>query len=232
MNTRLEQFVKDNREAFDNALPSQKAWNGIEGKIFPAKNRSTIVVRMNITKLVSAAAIVLAILGIWVTKKKQSGNLPDPINNEVAVKIKSVNPDKKSPDTLAIASEKNTGVSSEAIKKDNLKKDVDIDNMEVDTKDELYHYTRIVEIKQSELKIMAKNEPLLYQQFANDVNKLDSVYHLLETSLSKKQNSEELFEAMIQNLQLQLQLLNHQLEIIKKLNHSKKSVYEKAYQSI
>ncbi|MBS1936082.1 MAG: hypothetical protein JST96_18925, partial [Bacteroidetes bacterium] len=98
--------------------------------------------------------------------------------------------------------------------------------------EELYHFAKIVEIKHRELKTMAKDEPLLYKQFSGDVNKLDSVYHSLETKFSKNQNSEELLEAMIQNLQLQMQLLNHQLDIIKQLNHSKKSAYEKAYQSI
>jgi len=54
----------------------------------------------------------------------------------------------------------------------------------------------------------------------------------LEFHLSKKQNSEQLLEAMIQNLQLQMQILNKQLHIIKQLNQSKKEAYEKAYQSI
>ena len=96
----------------------------------------------------------------------------------------------------------------------------------------MYHFAKLVEIKHRELKTMSKDEPLLYKQFSGDVNKLDSVYHSLENKLSKNQNSEELLEAMIQNLQLQMQLLNHQLGIIKQLNHSKKSAYEKAYQSI
>jgi hypothetical protein len=232
MNTRFEQFIRENHEAFDDALPSQKVWNNIEEKILPVKKKNTVWVRMNIIKLASAAAVILIILGICFMVKNQPDSKINATNNEAVLKVQSINPGKKLPDTAAIVSEKNTLVSSAVIKKDDLQKDGDIDNAETDTKDELYHFTKIVEIKQSQLKMMAKNKPLLYQQFTNSVNKLDSVYHLLETGLSKKQNSEELFEAMIQNLQLQMQLLNQQLEIIKKLNHSKKTVYEKTYQSI
>jgi len=56
-------------------------------------------------------------------------------------------------------------------------------------------------------------------------------YHSLQKELPKNSNREQVLEAMIQNLQLQIGLLNHQLDIIKQINHSKKSEYEKAYKS-
>ncbi len=106
------------------------------------------------------------------------------------------------------------------------------DSTVADYKEEMVHYARLVEIKHNELKRIQKNEPLLYKQFASDVDKLDKVYHSLEDQLPKNPNREQLLEAMIQNLQLQMKLLNHQLDIIKQINHSKKSAYEKAYQSV
>ncbi len=97
--------------------------------------------------------------------------------------------------------------------------------------EEMYHYARLVEIKHRELKTIEKDEPLLYQQFASDVSKLDSVYHNLQMQLPRNPNREQLLEAMLQNLQLQMGLLNHQLDIIKQINHSKKTEYEKAYKT-
>src|SRR5260221_39260 len=88
------------------------------------------------------------------------------------------------------------------------------------------------EIRHKELKAIERDEPLLYKQFALDVNKLDSVYHSLQEHLPKNPTREQLLEAMLQNLQLQMELLNHQLEIIKQINHSKKSEYEKAYKTV
>jgi hypothetical protein len=88
-----------------------------------------------------------------------------------------------------------------------------------------------VEIKEKELKTIEKDEPLLYKQFSLDVGKLDSSYHSLQNKLSKYPNREQILEAMLQNLQLQMGLLNHQLDIIKQINHSKKTAYEKAYKT-
>jgi hypothetical protein len=98
--------------------------------------------------------------------------------------------------------------------------------------EEMYHYAKLVEIRHKELKSIEKDEPLLYKQFALDVNKLDSVYRSLQEQLPTNPNREQLLEAMLQNLQLQMELLNHQLEIIKQINHSKKSEYEKAYKTV
>ncbi len=52
--------------------------------------------------------------------------------------------------------------------------------------EEMYHYAKLVEIKQKELKTIEKDEPLLYQQFSMDVNKLDSAYHGLQKSIDRK----------------------------------------------
>jgi hypothetical protein len=103
--------------------------------------------------------------------------------------------------------------------------------MNAEMNEEMYHYAKIVEIKHKELKTIEKDEPLLYRQFSSDVSKLDSVYHGLQHELPKNPNKEQIIEAMIQNLQLQMELLNHQLDIIKQINHSKKTAYDKAYKT-
>ncbi|HEX3767413.1 MAG TPA: hypothetical protein VHT72_03515, partial [Puia sp.] len=97
---------------------------------------------------------------------------------------------------------------------------------------EMFYYAKLIELKHEELKTLEKDEPLLYRQFSGDVQKLDSVYHSLKTQLPNNSNREQVIEAMISNLQLQIGLLNKQLDIIKKIKHSKKSAYEKAYKSV
>ena len=66
---------------------------------------------------------------------------------------------------------------------------------------------------------------------AGDFNKLDSTFHILKKQLPVNPNREQILEAMIQNLQYQEALLNQQLNIIKKINNTKKQAYEKAYRS-
>jgi len=97
---------------------------------------------------------------------------------------------------------------------------------------EMFYYAKLIELKHEELKTLEKDEPLLYRQFSGDVQKLDSVYHSLKIQLPNNSNREQVIEAMIGNLQLQIGLLNKQLGIIKQIKHSKKSAYEKAYKSV
>ena len=86
---------------------------------------------------------------------------------------------------------------------------------------EVYHFTQLIELKQTQLKQMEKDDPVLYKQFVSDINKLDSSYLKLKEELPSNPNREQLLEAMIQNLQLQTDLLNQQLLIIQKIKQSK-----------
>ena len=104
-------------------------------------------------------------------------------------------------------------------------------NDDADANEELVHYARLVEIKQNQIKKIKKDEPLLYSKFAGDFNRLDSTFHTLKKQLPVNPNREQILEAMIQNLQYQEALLNQQLNIIKKINHSKKQAYEQAYKT-
>jgi hypothetical protein len=87
---------------------------------------------------------------------------------------------------------------------------------------EIYHFKELIGLKQSELKKLEKEYPQLYQQFRGDINELDSSYQALKTNLSANLNREMLLEAMIQNLQLQSELLNRQLLIIKEIKQKSK----------
>jgi phage shock protein A len=88
-------------------------------------------------------------------------------------------------------------------------------------------FVKMIDTKQEELKALAKEQPELYQQFATAINQLDSSYNTLKNQLSATPNREMLLEAMIQNLQLQLNVLNQQLNIIHQIKDSKKYSHEK-----
>ena len=86
---------------------------------------------------------------------------------------------------------------------------------------EVYHFTQLIELKQDELKQLEKENPELYKQFVNDITKLDSSYNVLKRELPANPNREQLLEAMIRNLQVQMDLLNQQLQIIQQIKQSK-----------
>lgn len=86
---------------------------------------------------------------------------------------------------------------------------------------EVYHFTQLIELKQSELKQIEKDNPELYKSFLGDITKLDSSYNALKKELPTNPNREQLLEAMIENLKLQSDLLNQQLQIIQQIKQSK-----------
>lgn len=123
-----------------------------------------------------------------------------------------------------------------------IKKDVSVTTVAVNEPDikklapeeyaTMSQFVKLIDIKQEELKTLAKEQPELYQKFTSAINQLDSSYNTLKNQLSATPNREMLLEAMIQNLQLQLNVLNQQLNIIHQIKESKKYSHEKNDQSI
>lgn len=97
---------------------------------------------------------------------------------------------------------------------------------------QMNQFVKMIDVKQEELKVLAKEQPALYQEFTSAITQLDSSYNTLKNQLGNTPNREMLLEAMIQNLQLQLNVLNQQLNIIHQIKQSKKYNHEKSDQSI
>jgi len=55
-------------------------------------------------------------------------------------------------------------------------------------------------------------------EFINELNDLDNLYSKLKTDLGSNQNNNKLISAMIQNLQLRVEILNRQLHILERIN--------------
>lgn len=91
------------------------------------------------------------------------------------------------------------------------------DNIESPDLPEVRAFAKIIVLKQEELKQISLEQPELYSKFTKDIIQLDSSYNALKNQLSVTPNKEMLIEAMIQNLQLQLSVLNQQLNIIKEI---------------
>ena len=106
------------------------------------------------------------------------------------------------------------------------------DKTEIPDAPEVNQFNRLINIKQLELKTLGKEQPELYSQFTKDIIQLDSSYTNLKNQLSSTLNRDMLLEAMIQNLQLQLNVLNQQLNIINEIKQSKKYSHEKSKQTI
>jgi hypothetical protein len=233
MSNRLEQFVRDHREEFDGEEPDNKIWDAIRKDMGlgddPHKKKPAPVVRLYRATWAVAAAVVLLIAGtVWHFNARQT-----PKNTGLAAggqrsAPQTTQPANPTPNTAQTPDSTQNLVKSTPDPRKATPAEDELSNAE---NEEMYHYAKLVEIKHRELKTIEKDEPLLYRQFSMDVNKLDSAYHGLQNQLPSNPNREQILEAMLQNLQLQMGLLNHQLDIIKQINHSKKTAYEKAYKT-
>jgi hypothetical protein len=236
MSSPFEKFILENRDKFDTDLPNPRVWEKINERMNPETNKPAPVRSMPFKRWMAAAAAVLLVAvsgALYYSLHKNK--LQQPIagttdrRGESSNRQTSVNPPSDSPAQVArtiperkVPDEQDQGISNKT------------DNISPDNGDskEMYYYAKLIELKHEELKTLEKDEPLLYRQFSGDVQKLDSVYHTLKIQLPNNSNREQVIEAMISNLQLQIGLLNKQLDIIKKIKHSKKSAYEKAYKSV
>jgi hypothetical protein len=254
MNSRLEQFVRDHREEFDGEEPDNKIWDKIRTEMTPQKKKGGGLVRLSRAGWAAAAAVVLVAVGsVWYFSNRTTTVAPGivrqtpsvPAGTSPAGSASADSPATSPANSPAMAAAGNAGTkpgvtdSSKTSQptlasirpKGKDESAAKVEEAENSMDEEMYHYAKLVEIKHNQLKAIEKDEPLLYKQFASDVNKLDSVYQNLQSQLPKNPNREQLLEAMLQNLQLQMGLLNHQLDIIKQINHSKKTAYEEAHKT-
>lgn len=192
--SQLDNFIRDNREAFDGEEPSPRIWKDLqqqlqmETKSAPKKNSGKLLTITIVKWSAAAAILVLAGLGVFhlIDKPTSNGTAEVKTNGELLQKI---NP------TYA---------------------------------NEVYHFTQLIELKQSELKQIEKDNPELYQQFLGDISQLDSSYNILKKELPSNPNREQLLEAMIENLKMQTELLNQQLQIIQQIKQSKTKTHVKS----
>ncbi|MEB0262120.1 MULTISPECIES: hypothetical protein [unclassified Mucilaginibacter] len=84
------------------------------------------------------------------------------------------------------------------------------------------HYASMIESKRTRLKLVAKFDPQLYNEFNAELLKMDANYKKLNIDLATSPNQERVLRAMIRNLQIQTEVLNQQLSVIEQFNQSKK----------
>ena len=189
----IERFIRDNREAFDHMEPSPALWDKVGQAIGEEKKNTTRVVRMSWARWAVAATLFLALAGTVSYML-----LREPvIDTQIA----------KTPE----------------VKQNSVIEPVDTIVSQIDPQYAklVSQFTEVIETKQAELRKLEKDDPALYKQFSGDIYKLDSAYQVLRSTLNANPNTEQLLQAMISNLQMQIDLLNQQLSIIKKIKDPK-----------
>jgi hypothetical protein len=78
-------------------------------------------------------------------------------------------------------------------------------------------YASVIETKRNELMAYCKDEPVLCSEFKNDLDTLNLHYGMLKQEYNRSANREVVLQAMINNLQMQMQILSQQLYIIQQV---------------
>jgi hypothetical protein len=79
-------------------------------------------------------------------------------------------------------------------------------------------YSSMIEMKKAE--ISAFDEAFLTEQFKSELEELDKMYAELKNTFKDKVSNEMVIDAMINNLQLRVEILNQQISILQKLNEN------------
>lgn len=82
-------------------------------------------------------------------------------------------------------------------------------------------YAQLVMQKKDSIEYIAVSDPKLYAEFSKVLDQIEANYDMLKQEFSQSPNKELTLEAMIRNLQAQIEILSQQLEILNYINDSK-----------
>jgi hypothetical protein len=241
MSKQLENFMEQNKDAFNEYEPSEKLWNRIEKEL---NNKQVVtmqqatVKKLAIYKWVAAASVTLLIgLSIFYFTKENIVTPGSVVKQEVEAPHKSeptIKLDTPTNITIPVFKPK----EEKFIAKQSLPKEPVIAKRNIQNVDTLYdemiafaqtqkHFATLINYKEKEIKNLSKADTNVYRSFAKDMEGLNKSYQQLGKQLPKTHNKSALINAMIYNLQIQIDLLNKQLIILNKIESSqKKEIYE------
>lgn len=211
----FEKYLHDNREKLETGMPSPQVWQKLQAQLTERHQKKARIVRIRRNSLAAAASVVLfAGIGYFVLKSEK--------NNTVVIGINASAP--KQTDTVR----QKTEISKPPKKAGN----DELAATEQETRQSLFYYARLIQIRQNQIKRLQVIDPDLYKESQQSVNDLNKIYDQLQRQLSGSINQERVLEEMIENLQMQEKILSNQLQILKGLPPSNQSNDEKSVKEI
>ena len=183
----LEQFIQNNREAFDNCKAPAALWDKIDKSLgkeithnpepdeIIIKFKKSSISKLKIWAMAASLMLLIGYMSVFYLNNKSDST--EQIIAEVAPQYG----------------------------------------------DKMVQYTSLIESKREEIKQIKNHDPVMYKEFATEIEKLNLDYQNLQIELSQTPNQEDLVKAMVQNLQVQLDILNRQLKIIEKVKEYQKN---------
>lgn len=233
---KLEQFIADNKDLFNYHAPSEALKQRIQKELSSKKDqpKNVPVKRTWLYKYSAAAAVVavaLLLVFYYARNKHEQPDYQPPVAQTNGLPVTDSSEDKNGQSLTIPMDTQSREENQEMVTGKEQEKNQDVFPAEVDN-EEMYHYTRLIEIKQQQMKALRQTAPELYREFARDMEILENSYKELKEQLQLGGDKEQLMEAMIDNLKMQAALLSRQLEIYKESRmkkQSEKTSYEKSF---
>lgn len=216
MKDKLQRFVRDNREAFDVHEPSDDLWSRLSEKLPKAEENASP--EAPITPEIPSKEVGLNPI---VHEDFQNGGSYNPffrrtgknLNWRIAASIALL----IGLGWMGYRINQNYGVTEAP--------EVALTNPGYAK--QMTQYTQLIDNKRAELRQMTESDPALYKEFAVELDQLERSYQNLKADLPKNPNQETVIQAMIQNLQWQIDLLNQQLDILQRIKNKNNHANDK-----
>ncbi len=239
MSKHIENFIHNNKDAFNDYEPSTNVWQNIQQQVTEAKladTQKTTAKKINFYKWLAAASIALLVIVsvLFLSKNKKMVVANDVVKTQKTpiLKAKKNNTDTLEKEKSILLKQDEKYIAKVAIKtsitpkKQPIKIDTIIDEMMAFKKTQ-EHFATLISYKEKEIKKLSDADTAVYRSFTSDMKNLNKSYLQLSKQLNNSNNKKALVNAMIYNLQIQIELLNKQLIILNSIESSqKKEKYE------
>jgi hypothetical protein len=222
---RLEKFIKDHREEFDDEIPSEGLWKEIE-KSIPVNKEikpKSWGVWFRAAAFFLLGALSWILINYFINKKDTStGNakclssLNKVESNRKAIQLPveiEVIPKQNPVNQTAYNKPKNSSTNQE--------------NTSEDFREIQAYYVMQISQKRSEIFRFASDQPDINKQIDIEFSQIDSAYKSLKSDLKDNIDNREVIEAMILNYRIRIEMLDVILEQLKESSDEPKEKYKK-----
>jgi len=204
---RLEDFISENKEAFSDKTPDTALWDRIETSINQPKENTSNLNQEKQTKLVPISYLwrmAAAFAVVLIATIWLMLNLNSQYKNRQQDNTATVNETEENESSLA--------------------------EISPELQDAEIYYESIIQLKKNQVDSYDLVSLGLKEDFKYDINLLDSAYLEIKQEVLKGNTNDMLIKAMVDNLQLRMNILNQQLDILKSLQHNQQEDENKSIQ--
>ena len=210
MENEFEEYVDDNRAAFEKGTPPPRVWQHLESGLaaYHANKQHKKMVWMRW----AAAAMLLLVAGaaVMLFPHGRLGTTVLQDNNSQQQGVKQLPANR---DSLAINRQPaaETGTAQNVTPRNNAQDDYSRS---------ITYYQAAVKLKEQQVSKLLAAAPELNRDFKKAIDDLDEIVRQLQASLPESINKEKILQGIIKNLQMQENVLNSQLEVLKTLQNN------------